>query len=220
MSLIILNGFFAGLLLQVALGPVFFFILNIALQKTLADGLFAALAVTLVDYIYISLAILGIGKLLEKKRIKFILGIISSVVLAIFGIVMITSITEVTANTISDGTVNSDYFSSFLSAFILTISSPLTIVFWTSLFATKAIEKQYIKKQLVLFGISAGLATLIFLGLSVIVFSFIKLSTPIIIIKILNTMVGILLMIYGVIRFIKVIKMNNGKLANSEEEIE
>jgi len=33
-------------------------------------------------------------------------------------------------------------------------------------------------------------------------------------------MVGILLMIYGVIRFIKVIKMNNGKLANSEEEIE
>ena len=220
MSLIILNGFFAGLLLQVALGPVFFFILNIALQKTLADGLFAALAVTLVDYIYISLAILGIGKLLEKKRIKFILGIISSVVLAIFGIVMITSITEVTANTISDGTVNSDYFSSFLSAFILTISSPLTIVFWTSLFATKAIEKQYIKKQLVLFGISAGLATLIFLGLSVIVFSFIKLSTPIIIIKILNIMVGILLMIYGVIRFIKVIKMNNGRLANSEAEIE
>lgn len=82
---IMLNGFLTGLLLQIAIGPVFFFILNISLQKTVIDGFFAVIAVTLVDYIFIALAVLGVGKLLEKHKIKLTLGITSSIVLILFG---------------------------------------------------------------------------------------------------------------------------------------
>jgi threonine/homoserine/homoserine lactone efflux protein len=216
---IFINGFIIGLLLQVAIGPVFFFILNITLQTTILDGLFAVLAVTLVDYIYITLAILGVGKLLEKQRIKYILGIIGSVVLVIFGILMIISTAKTSVNNLSEGAIPSNYLSSFMSAFLLTISSPLTIVFWTSLFATKAIEKGYTKKQLLLFGLAAGLATFVFLGLSVTVFSFIKASIPIIIIRILNILVGILLMIYGIVRLIKVLMTTSGKSITIETEM-
>ena len=70
MVAIILNGFLTGLILQIAIGPVFFFILNISLQKTVIDGLFAVIAVTLVDYIFIALAVLGVGKLLERQKRK------------------------------------------------------------------------------------------------------------------------------------------------------
>ena len=71
-------------ILQIAIGPVFFFILNICLQRSVIDGLFAVAAVTLVDYFFIALAVLGVGKLLEKPKIKFALGISSSIILILF----------------------------------------------------------------------------------------------------------------------------------------
>ena len=49
------NGLVTGLFLQLAIGPVFFFIVNLSLQKTIWDGLTAVLAVTIVDYTAITL---------------------------------------------------------------------------------------------------------------------------------------------------------------------
>jgi len=146
---------------------------------------------------------LGVGTLLEKQRIKGVLGIISSLVLVVLGVMMITSIIKTTIDDPSDAMVTSSYFSSFVSAFLLTLSSPLTNVFWTSLFATKAIEKGYSKKELIPFGFAAGLATLVFLGLSVTLLSMIKASIPMTLIKVLNIIVGALLIIYGIIRLFK-----------------
>jgi len=211
---IMLNGFLTGLLLQIAIGPVFFFIINISLQKTVIDGLFAVFAVTLVDYIFIALAVLGVGKLLEKPRIKFALGVTSSIVLILFGIIMILSISQNNNIGITNNIIESNYITSFISAFLLTISSPLTIVFWTSLFATRAIEKGYEKKQLIFFGIAAGLATFVFLWFSVTLLSTIRTSVPLMLLSILNMAVGSLLIIYGTIRLCKIVMANirNGSL--------
>ena len=199
------NGLLTGLVLQMAIGPVFFFIVNLALQKTILDGFAGVIAVTLADYFYITLAIVGIGKLLEHKKIKKVFGVISSIVLMIFGLIMIKGImkSNVSTNVIIN---SSSVFSSFISVFFLTISSPLTIVMWTSLFATKTLEYNYTKKELFIFGFSTGLATFIFMGLSVILFSLIKGAIPIILIQILNGVVGCLLIGYGTTRLIKIIK--------------
>lgn len=47
---VFVNGLLTGLTLQAAIGPVFFFIVNLALQRSFYDGLVAVAAVTLVDY--------------------------------------------------------------------------------------------------------------------------------------------------------------------------
>lgn len=199
------NGLLTGLTLQLAIGPVFFYIINLTLQKTTLDGLVAVIGVTLADYVYITLAILGIGELLKKEKIKKIFGIISSIVLIIFGIFIIKNILDV--NIQDTVNVNSiSLFSSFISTFILTISSPLTIVLFTGLFATKAVEYNYTKKELFIFGFSTGLATFIFMGLSVILFSLIKGNVPLILILIMNVIVGGLLIGYGGLRLVKVLK--------------
>jgi len=203
MAAVIGNGFLTGLLLQIAIGPVFFFILNLSLQKTVIDGFFAVVAVTLVDYLFIALALSGVGKLLEKPRLKLVLGITSSMVLIFFGILMIISIDQNKIVTLSDHMIESNYVASFLSAFLLTASSPLTIVFWTSLFAARAIEKGYAQKQLIFFGLAAGSATFVFLGFSVTLFSLISASFPIMLLTILNTAIGSLLIIYGLVRLFK-----------------
>ncbi len=168
----------------------------------------AVLAVTIVDYLYITLSILGIGKLLENKKTKNLFGITSSVVLILFGAIIIKGIID---NGLS-AAVNIEsvsLLSSFLSVFILTISSPMTIVFFTSIFTTKAVEYNYTKKELYIFGFSVGSATFLFMGLSVILFSLLKQSVPIALIKILNLLVGVVLIGYGVVRIIKTLKKSN-----------
>ena len=201
------NGLSTGLLLQLAIGPVFFFIINLTLQRSVLDGLVAVLAVTIVDYFYIALAILGIGKLLEKKKVKRIFGIVSSIVLIIFGGIIIK---DVIGSDISVGidATSSNLLTSFMSVFFLTISSPMTIVFFTSLFATKALEYNYTKQELIIFGLSTGSATFLFLGTFVVVFSLLGGAIPIIVIRFLNIFVGILLIGYGAIRLAKALKSN------------
>jgi arginine exporter protein ArgO len=202
------NGLITGLLLQLAIGPVFFFIVSLTLQRTILDGLVAVLAVTIVDYFYITLAIFGIGKLLEKKKVKKIFGVISSIILIIFGAIIILDVIRSDLS-MAVNMSSSNLLTSFTSVFLLTISSPLTIVFFTSLFAAKAVEYNYTKRELFIFGLATGSATFLFLGIAVILFWLIGGAIPIVIIRILNLIVGILLIGYGTIRLAKVLK--NGK---------
>lgn len=202
------NGLATGLFLQLAVGPVFFYIANLTLQRSIYDGFIAVLAVTIVDYFYIILAIFGIGKLLENEKIKNIFGIVSSVILMIFGIIIIKGILYNGASNATNIEAIS-LLSSFTSVFILTISSPMTILFFTGLFTAKAVEYNYTKKDLYIFGLSVGLATLTFLGLSVIFFSLLRENFPLLIIQVLNLIVGLALIGYGIVRIIKI--LNNSK---------
>ena len=196
------NGFLTGIILQLAIGPVFFYLTNLTIQKTIYDGLAGVVAVTLVDYLFIVLAIWGIGKFLEKKNIKKLFGIVGSIVLTIFGLFMINNaLSENSLINVASNSIN--IFSSFTSTFILTILSPLSIVFWTSIFVTKANEYNYSKKELILFGLSAGSATFIFMSISVIIVSVLKTNIPISIVHISNLIVGLLLIGYGTIRLLK-----------------
>lgn len=93
--------------------------------------------------------------------------------------------------------------SSFTSVFLITISSPMTIVFFTSLFTAKAIEYKYTKKELIKFGLGTGFATFLFMGISVVFFSLLKEVIPVLLIQALNGLVGILLIGYGLLRLYK-----------------
>lgn len=197
---IFFKGFATGLLLQFAVGPVFVFIVNIAMQGGLVESLSAVLAVTAVDYLYITLAVFGIGRILENQGRRGILIFLSSSVLIIFGLLMIRkgvyffNIENVAGEPVLTAS------ESFISAFILTVSSPLTIVFWSGVFTSKAIEYSLDKRGLLIFGISAGLATFIFLGLSVLILSYVKVMVPVTLIQLLNIIVGVVLIGYGVLR--------------------
>jgi len=199
------RGLLTGIFLQLAIGPVFFFIINLTLQRTIYDGFAGVLAVTLVDYFYILLSILGIGKLLEKNKIKKVFGIISSVILIFFGGLIIRNM-MIKGITLSVEINSGSVIASFFSVLILTIFNPMTIIFFTGLFTAKAIENKYTKKQLRIFGLSVGLATFIFMGISVILFAFLKEAIPLAAIQILNLIVGAVLIIYGIIRIVKMIK--------------
>ena len=201
MNKVFVRGLLTGLILQLAIGPVFIFIMNTVFQKGIEEGILAVIAVTIADYIYIILAIFGVGKLLEKTNIRNMFVILSSVALVIFGIITIKNGFELNNK---DLILENRGISSFIQAFMLTLSSPLTIVFWTSIFASKMDEYNLNKKEIIIFGLACGLATLLFLGVSVVIFSWIKIIVSNRVMQFLNFIVGALLLFYGIIRIKKI----------------
>jgi len=199
---IFFNGLGTGMLLQLAIGPVFFFIANLSLQKTVIDGLAGVAAVTLVDYLYIILAILGIGKFIQKPRVKKIFNVVGPLILIIFGIITFKSaLVSVDKELVS--ILPSSPWTSFLAAFLLTISNPMGIIFWTGLFASKVTELNYTKSQLGIFGFATGLATFLFMGAAVIILSGFGSQIPMSAVRGLNILVGALLVYYGINRLVK-----------------
>ena len=205
----LLKGLLTGLFLQLAIGPVFFFILGITINNSFDNAIFAIIAVTIVDYLYISLSLAGLSKVIENNRIKTILGVVSSIVLIFFSLLILKNAFH--SLSISQTSTQWTPVKSFISCFLLTLSSPLTIFFWTGIFSAKAIEYQFTKKQLVVFGIGAGSATLIFMMSTMFVLSLFRTSINLNIIKVLNSIVGLLLLYYAISRLVKFIPVKGNK---------
>ena len=199
----LIDGLITGLFLQLAVGPVFFYIFGITVNSNYTNSLFAILAVTLADYIFIVLSLVGIGKFLQDDKKKVIFGLTSSILLILFGVIIFYSGLMFKSPAAQTGVIVWTPIKSFASVFILTISSPLTIVFWGSIFSAKAIEKNYLKNQLVIFGLSAGASTFLFLSFTMLILSFFKSAIPHEVVQILNIIVGSVLVIYGVTRSVK-----------------
>ncbi len=201
----LLKGLLTGLFLQLAIGPVFFFILGITINSNFINVLSAITAVTLVDYIYIALSLLGLSKIIERENIKVIVGILSSFVLIVFSLIILKNV--VNSLSINNNAKQWSPVTSFISCFLLTISSPLTIVFWTGIFSAKAIEYKFTKNQLVFFGIGAGCATFVFMFSTMFLLSIFRTNININIIRLLNFIVGLLLLYYAISRLVKIIAL-------------
>lgn len=197
-----IDGLKTGFFLQLAIGPLFFFVIGITLDSGFRCGLFGIIAITLVDFIYIMLSILGVGIILSNSRHKNKVNTISNIVLITFGIVFLyKGLNEITTGV--NFLLEMTPLKSFITCFLMTISSPLTIVFWSSIFTSKAFEKQYKKDNLAIFGFGAGIMTFIFLLISISIVVQIGVIIPKYVIQFLNIGVGILIAFYGFKRLIR-----------------
>jgi threonine/homoserine/homoserine lactone efflux protein len=203
---ILFNGLLTGLFLQLAIGPIFFYVLSIAVESDLSVALAGVMGVVLADYIYVALSVLGIAKLIDHQKVKRAFGIVSAFVIVAFGGYLLFVAIQGSQGTVTAGART--ITSAFVSCFFLTISSPLTLFFWSSVFAVKAIEKDYNKKEITIFGIGAGLSTLLFLGATVTIVSTIHASLPETLIAILNIIVAAVMIGYGLVRLLKLFRKN------------
>lgn len=198
------DGFKFGIMLQIAVGPVCFFIFQISVLNGIIPALFGTLGVTLVDGLYILLAILGIGKIIEKnKNIEKIFKYFGSIVLIIFGgYILISAINS--SSSISPDITSILKINPFISACLLTISNPLTIVFWTGVFASKTASENMNLKELASFGMGAVISTFVFLSLISVSGGFTKMYINNQIIILLNVLVGLMLVFFGFKPYVKV----------------
>ena len=195
------DGLKFGLLLQLAVGPMCLLVFNTAKNNGFLTSMSLVLAVTLVDAFYILLASLGVSKLLEKKNVKNIFKIISSLVLILFGLNILLSVFGI--NIIPGLNINVTSTNIFIIGLLLTLSNPLTIIFWTSVLTTKLIDDKLSKKELFIFSIGLISSTIFFLTLIAILGTILSSYIPDFISSILNIIVGFLIIGFGIKILIK-----------------
>lgn len=191
-----LEGLKFGLLLQFAVGPMCLMVFNAAKNSGFLVALSLVLAIALVDGFYILLASLGASKLLGKDSIKSIVEIIGSIVLMVFGINIILNVFGISLIPGLNLKPNSSI--AFIQGIVLTLSNPITIVFWGSVLTTKILEENFAKKELFIFSIGLVSATVVFLSIIAVLGMILSNFIPNIISDILNIMVGTLILIFGI----------------------
>jgi len=81
---------------------------------------------------------------------------------------------------------------------MLTASNPMTIIFWGGVFSTQVAEYDFSKKQIIFFGLGCILSTLFFLTIISFCGSILNGFFSKTIIKVLNVMVGAILIYFGI----------------------
>ena len=86
----------------------------------------------------------------------------------------------------------------FWKTLVLTLSNPLTILFWAGVFSTKLVEENMKQKDIYSFGVGAVLSTFIFLTFVSILGSFLTIFLAPVALKVLNLIVGFVLVFFGI----------------------
>lgn len=195
---IFLKGLYFGMMLQLAIGPVCLFIFNTATTNGFFSAMQVVVAVTLIDALFIILSLFGISLILNNENTMFFFKIFSGMILIFFGINLICSVFDFPFfNKIFsiENLLNNNFF---LTGLALTVSNPLTIVFWSSVFSKQVSENNYNSTKLSFFAIGCISATFLFLiFVSVLGIYFTKFLTQDII-SILNLVVGLIIVLFGV----------------------
>ena len=195
------SGLRFGLLLQIAIGPMCLMVFNTAKNEGFFIAFSLVLAIALVDAFYIALAGIGVSKLLEKEKTKKIFRLLGAIVLMIFGANIILNVFGFSI--IPGLNLKPTSTSIFVQGLILTLSNPITIVFWGSVLTTKIIEDNLKKKELIVFSTGLVSATLFFLTtvamLGTILSGFISDKVS----GILNVIVGCVIVFFGIKMLIK-----------------
>lgn len=195
-----LDGLKFGMLLQLAIGPMCLLVFNTAKNMGFINALYLVSAIALIDAFYICLAGIGVSRLLVQERVKKCVSVIGAFVLCLFGINMILE--AVGRDIVLHISSDSDVQSVFVQGLILTLSNPLTIVFWGTVLTQKMIKEQL--RRLELFFFSAGLvsATVFFLTGIAILGTEMKEFLPDTISNGMNVVVGVVIVYFGIKMFL------------------
>lgn len=122
----LLEGLSFGLILQISVGPVCIAVLHKGLTQGFPHAFSMAWGVALVDALYIMLSIIGVSAILQIGPVRSAVGLAGVVLLVYFGVRYLLAPAEA-----SQGDHSTDsLLKSFTYGAGLTLTNPLTILFW------------------------------------------------------------------------------------------
>lgn len=160
---LIRQGLRFGLMLQFAVGPVCMLVLSTSVERGFGPALSLIAAVTLADALYIGLSSLGAAALLRKPSVQRKARLFGGLVLIVFGAQLALNAFVIplfpSVRLFSAGSGAG----LFAQGLLLTLSNPLTILFWSGLLSAKVADNHWSGKSLLCFCIGCVLATVLFL---------------------------------------------------------
>ena len=129
-----LKGIPVGLVLAFSFGPAFFLVIQTALEKGFKKAIITSLGVSSSDAVLIFISLMGISAI--SGLLEDILGVIASIILIIYGLVMIfskPSILKQRNPRIKEIKSKNEYTKLYFKGFFLNIANPFVLIFWISI---------------------------------------------------------------------------------------
>ena len=200
----IIKGFRFGMILQLAVGPVCLFIFQTAVSSGALIALLGVAGVSLVDGAFIIAAILGLGVILnDNEQIKKVIKLFGAVILTLFGSSTILGVVGVNILPSLSLSGVQTVENVFTKTMLLTLSNPLTILFWAGVFSSRVAEENMNKNDMYQFGLGAVMSTVLFLSSIAILGNFVNVFLGENLVNVLNILVGCVLIGFGIKSLLK-----------------
>jgi threonine/homoserine/homoserine lactone efflux protein len=155
-----LQGLGFGLVLQVSVGPVCIAVLHQGLSQGFRRAWAMAWGAALVDALYIVLSVLGVSALLQIGPARMAIGLAGAGLLVFFGVRYLRAPAQITRVEASGASLGK----SFAYGVGLTLTNPLTILFWVGVLGAMMSTHTFSQPGgVVFFAVGCVAATLLFL---------------------------------------------------------
>ena len=195
-----IEGIKFGMILQLIIGPMCLLVFHTSKNNGFLFTIPVIITIAAVDAFYITLACIGVSKLLENKKIRKTFQLIGSIILIIFGLNTILNVFNI--NIIPGLRIVPTTKNVIIETLLLALSNPITIMFWGSVLTAKIIEDNMKKKDLIIFCTGLVSATLIFQHFVALLGTLVSKFIPSFISNILNILIGLLIIYYGILRLL------------------
>jgi threonine/homoserine/homoserine lactone efflux protein len=111
-------------------GPALFALIQTSIHRGLISGFFLAIGIFLSDIVLVALCFLGVIQIISDPTNHLIFGIVSSVILIIFGIVTFRKKVMIKSDEDEDDDNKPGFMTYIMKGFFLNIANPFVWIFW------------------------------------------------------------------------------------------
>lgn len=192
---ILLEGFLAGLVLTMLVGPVFFKLIQTSMDKGLAVAAFMLAGIFIADLSWILLCISGLKTFINNPNFLFYSALVGGLVLIVFGTSNLLSKSTKIEEVAVDKKIN--YIKAFVKGFTLNGINPSVGLFWMAMASLAQTRYHNHPNEIIIF-FGAMLCTIVSTDILKAYFAsnLRKILNPNAI-NILNRLVGILMIVSG-----------------------
>ncbi|OJJ21057.1 hypothetical protein BKI52_10830 [marine bacterium AO1-C] len=126
--MIYLQGVLYGMTLALLIGPVFFALLRVSIERGFASGAWMALGIAVSESFVIALVAFGVAQLAQTKEFQFYLGIVGGATMIVFG--LFPFFKKVKKNTESKINKKAQGYKLAIEGFLLNVLNPSVYLFW------------------------------------------------------------------------------------------
>ena len=205
------EGVLWGLLVSITIGPAFFSIIQTGIDRGFKSAFYTSLGVMLCDAFIIVICYLGLTSLFQKPENKIYIGFVGGIILIIYGTYSYLKKPDILKRRspkYKTPPINTKQIKYVIKGFLLNIANPFIIIFWLT--AVGFVSARTEDGKLINYVIVFFSGTLLTIFGTDLLKSFIgnkikKYLRPRILL-IINRIVGITLIIFGIILMIRVIQ--------------
>ena len=205
------EGVLWGLLVSITIGPAFFSIIQTGIDRGFKSAFYTSLGVMLCDAFIIVICYLGLTSLFQKPENNIYIGFVGGIILIIYGTYSYLKKPDILKRRspkYKTPPINTKQIKYVIKGFLLNIANPFIIIFWLT--AVGFVSARTEEGKLINYAIVFFSGTLLTIFGTDLLKSFIgnkikKYLRPRILL-IINKIVGITLIIFGIILMIRVIQ--------------